>query len=108
MCRILIATLFAVVSIHAVSLPTSAIAQVGMGAEIKQVFLQTKTARTEQDFTQIIDQCLALRERAAKQDRIEYLTKLLSWGLNKRGEFYAAQAVETTTQSMRWSWTSLR
>ena len=70
-------------------------AQDGIGPKIQAVFNETKTAKTEADFSGIIARCKALSAQTENVQRRQYLTQLLAWGLNKRGELFAEQAVNS-------------
>ena len=69
-------------------------AQENIGDQIKQVYDATKTAESEQDYSSIIRRCAALKKQTENNaERIQYLDNLMAWGLNKRGELYASQAI---------------
>lgn len=86
---------YSLLSVLLMALPATALAQASIGEQIKQVYEATKTAKSEQDYSKIIRQCTALSKQTEDHaERTKYLASLLSWGLNKRGELYASQAIE--------------
>jgi len=56
---------------------------------VETVYALTKTARSVDDFTEIIDQCRGLlaNSQSSDADR-EYLNNLVAWTLNRRGKKY--------------------
>lgn len=90
------ATQQALLAMAATALMAQSIAaQEGIGLKIQSVFEETKTAKTEADYSSIVTKCNSLLEQTNNVQRKRYLTQLLAWGLNKRGELFAEQAVNS-------------
>lgn len=49
----------------------------------------SSTAKTETELTEVIDKCIAALRVGAKGENKAFATNLISWALNKRGQFYA-------------------
>lgn len=70
------------------SLSTNAFAQKPtVSSDLLQVYTQTESATTEDDFTKIARACAAVipDQKRSKADR-EYAENLIAWALNRRGE----------------------
>ncbi len=60
---------------------------------IASIYDLTKTARTTNDFTRIVDHCQnKLAENSMDEKACKYLNSLMSWALNRRGEKHLAAA----------------
>jgi len=60
---------------------------------IRAAYTKTKEAKTEADFTEIIDLCQQAKSSEISEKLKQYVNELLSWTFNRRGEIYATQAV---------------
>ncbi len=47
------------------------------------------TATTESDLSEVIDKCVAALRQGVKGDNKKFATQLISWSLNRRGQFFA-------------------
>lgn len=64
------------------------------GPSVHDVYDKTKTAKTVEDFSRILQDCRTLRQTDLSDANAEYLVRLTSYVLNSRGEVYASQATE--------------
>jgi tetratricopeptide (TPR) repeat protein len=71
----------------------SAVAQSDAKALIAQAYQKTKEAKTVSELTVVIDLCQRARQADANESQIKYLTQLLGWSHNKRGEAIIEQSL---------------
>ncbi|GIX00709.1 MAG: hypothetical protein KatS3mg111_4041 [Pirellulaceae bacterium] len=75
------------------TLPSSQRVEAGVSADLLSIYQATKSARTPEEVTEIIDRCRDIH-RASDRSAVdrEYAQQLLAWGLNRRGELRSTMA----------------
>jgi tetratricopeptide (TPR) repeat protein len=67
----------------------------------RTAFAKTQSAKTMQDYTEVIDLCQQGLQLGVDKPTGEYASKLMAWAHNRRGELYAAGAVGATDPKQR-------
>ena len=75
------------------ALTGSAVAQSNAKTLIAQAYQKTKEAKKVSEFTKIIDLCQQALKADATESQVKYLSQLLGWSHNKRGEAIIEQSL---------------
>ena len=62
---------------------------------VDQAFAKSKTAKSDSDFTEVIDLCGRGRKAGIKQNYDDYARRLMGWSYNRRGELRAESGRDT-------------
>ena len=78
--------------VAALFLPSVVLAQEEDKSAVQSVYDMSQSAETADDYTAMIDECQRLPQTGLSEANGNYVTRLMSWAYNRRGEARAEEA----------------
>ncbi len=94
--RISLAAFLITVLIHGAPAQQAASPSADVEGIIRVAYAKTKTVKTQEELTEIIELCQQAQKSGLSPDLADYVKELLAWAHNRRGEFYSDRSASLT------------